>query len=190
MRGQAALEFLTTYGWAIMVVLVAVAALAYFGVFNPSGLLPNKCIFDTGVSCIDYGFDNTITFLPFIGVMFSNGQGVPLQHITANVSLKSFSCPSVYVKPLFIAITDDQMTIVANYSGPIQSSILLDFDMNDVFMWDAEKVLHLRVGCQSPLFGPYSKLEGRQDIRVLISATPVGSSYAKQFDGTIRVFAS
>lgn len=31
-RGQAAMEFLMTYGWAILVVLAAVAALAYFGV--------------------------------------------------------------------------------------------------------------------------------------------------------------
>ena len=31
--GQA-MEFLMTYGWAILVVLVAVGALAYFGVFN------------------------------------------------------------------------------------------------------------------------------------------------------------
>lgn len=31
---QAAMEFLMTYGWAILVVLVAVGALFYFGVFD------------------------------------------------------------------------------------------------------------------------------------------------------------
>ena len=31
-RAQAALEFLMTYGWAILVVLVSIGALAYFGV--------------------------------------------------------------------------------------------------------------------------------------------------------------
>src|SRR3990167_2612824 len=35
MKGQVAMEFLMTYWWAIMVVLVAVGALAYFGVFVP-----------------------------------------------------------------------------------------------------------------------------------------------------------
>jgi uncharacterized protein (UPF0333 family) len=29
-RGQAAMEFLMTYGWAILVVLIAIGALAYF----------------------------------------------------------------------------------------------------------------------------------------------------------------
>lgn len=33
-RGGAVMEFLMTYGWAILVVLVAIGALAYFGVFK------------------------------------------------------------------------------------------------------------------------------------------------------------
>jgi len=35
-KGQAAMEFLMTYGWAILVVLVVIGALAYFGVLSPS----------------------------------------------------------------------------------------------------------------------------------------------------------
>ena len=34
MKGQAAMEFLMTYGWAILVVLLAIGALAAFGVFD------------------------------------------------------------------------------------------------------------------------------------------------------------
>ncbi|MBI3036442.1 hypothetical protein HYY73_01620 [Candidatus Woesearchaeota archaeon] len=43
MKGQAAMEFLMTYGWAILVVLVVIGALSYFGVLSPSTLLPEKC---------------------------------------------------------------------------------------------------------------------------------------------------
>jgi hypothetical protein len=50
-RGQAAMEFLMTYGWAILVVLVAIGALAYFGVLNPSRFLPNSCTLVPGLSC-------------------------------------------------------------------------------------------------------------------------------------------
>jgi len=39
-KGQEAMEFLMTYGWAILVVLLAIAALAYFGVLNPERYLP------------------------------------------------------------------------------------------------------------------------------------------------------
>jgi len=47
-KGQAAMEFLMTYGWAILVVLVAIGALAYFGVLSPEKLLPEKCVIPTG----------------------------------------------------------------------------------------------------------------------------------------------
>jgi len=55
-RGQVALEFIMTYGWALLVVLVAIGALAFFGVLNPSKYLPDKCIFTTGVTCRDFAF--------------------------------------------------------------------------------------------------------------------------------------
>ena len=53
-RSQAALEFLTTYGWAFLVILVMIAALAYFGILNPSKLLPDRCNFGTEIECMDY----------------------------------------------------------------------------------------------------------------------------------------
>ncbi|MBI3034855.1 hypothetical protein HYY71_00895 [Candidatus Woesearchaeota archaeon] len=53
-KSQAALEFLMTYGWAILVVLVAVGALAYFGVLSPDKFLPAKCILQPGIACLDH----------------------------------------------------------------------------------------------------------------------------------------
>ncbi len=52
-KGQAAMEFLMTYGWAILVVLAAIAALAYFGVLSPDRFLPEKCTLPSGVACLD-----------------------------------------------------------------------------------------------------------------------------------------
>lgn len=48
------MEFLMTYGWAILVVLVVVGALAYFGVLDPTKLLPDKCNFPAGFYCTDH----------------------------------------------------------------------------------------------------------------------------------------
>jgi hypothetical protein len=53
-RGQAAMEFIMTYGWAILVVLVMIGALAYFGVLNPKNYLPEKCVAAPGFNCKDY----------------------------------------------------------------------------------------------------------------------------------------
>ncbi len=35
-KGQAAMEFLMTYGWAILAAIIAIGVLAYFGIFNLS----------------------------------------------------------------------------------------------------------------------------------------------------------
>lgn len=52
-RGQAAMEFLMTYGWAILAVIITIAALAYFGVLNPSLFLPTSCTMFPGIACTD-----------------------------------------------------------------------------------------------------------------------------------------
>jgi hypothetical protein len=52
-KGQAAMEFLMTYGWAILVVLAAIGALAYFGVLSPKNILPSSCTVGAGFGCKD-----------------------------------------------------------------------------------------------------------------------------------------
>jgi len=52
-KGQAAMEFMLTYGWAILVVLAAIGALAYFGVLSPDKFLPERCLFPSGIDCVD-----------------------------------------------------------------------------------------------------------------------------------------
>jgi hypothetical protein len=53
--GQAALEFLTTYGWAFLVILVMIGALAGFGILTPSNFLPNRCNFASELPCSEAG---------------------------------------------------------------------------------------------------------------------------------------
>ncbi len=51
-RGQTALEFLTTYGWAILVLLAALSVMYYLGIFTPPS--PNSCILPSGFACQGY----------------------------------------------------------------------------------------------------------------------------------------
>jgi hypothetical protein len=53
-RAQAALEYLVTYGWAIVAILVVLGALTYFGFLNPSRYLPARCDFGAQLECVDY----------------------------------------------------------------------------------------------------------------------------------------
>lgn len=50
-KGQAALEFLSTYGFAFLIILVMIGALWYFGIFDAEGLLPEQCNFPPEFGC-------------------------------------------------------------------------------------------------------------------------------------------
>jgi phage tail protein X len=46
-RAQAAMEFLTTYGWTFLAIILAVAGLSYFGVFDIGRVLPDGCVIES-----------------------------------------------------------------------------------------------------------------------------------------------
>jgi len=74
-KAQAAMEFLMTYGWAILVVLIAIIALAYFGVLNPGRYMPSSCILEPGLGCIDFKVDGETNEIILV---IRNGMGVDL----------------------------------------------------------------------------------------------------------------
>lgn len=43
-KGQAAMEFLMTYGWAILAAIIAIGVLAYFGVFSPGKYVTGSAV--------------------------------------------------------------------------------------------------------------------------------------------------
>lgn len=53
-RGQAATEFLTTYGWAIVILIMVTAAILSLGVFSPKA--PNECKTEAPFNCKDVVF--------------------------------------------------------------------------------------------------------------------------------------
>ncbi|MCF7798265.1 hypothetical protein K9M74_00005, partial [Candidatus Woesearchaeota archaeon] len=53
-KGQAALEYLITYGWGFLVILVAIGVLSYFGLLNPQRYVPDTCEFGEQIKCVDH----------------------------------------------------------------------------------------------------------------------------------------
>lgn len=53
-RGQASFEFLVTYGWVFMVILIMFGALTYFDVLNPEKYIREECLFGTNIICEDW----------------------------------------------------------------------------------------------------------------------------------------
>ncbi|MEW6035984.1 MAG: hypothetical protein AB1529_05200 [Candidatus Micrarchaeota archaeon] len=51
MKGQAAIEYLTTYGWAILALVIVIAVLFSTGIFSPSYLVSEECNFGNSLQC-------------------------------------------------------------------------------------------------------------------------------------------
>lgn len=51
MKGQAAVEYLMTYGWAILALVIVVAALLASGVLTPNYMVSEECTFGTNLQC-------------------------------------------------------------------------------------------------------------------------------------------
>jgi len=84
-KAQAALEFLMTYGWAILTFLVVIGVLIYSGVLNTDIFIPDQCVLPAGITCVDFeveaskvivvlrnNFDESIT-INRVGVNDKNG---------------------------------------------------------------------------------------------------------------------
>lgn len=95
-KGQVSLEFLTTYGWAFMVALIAIGALAYFGVLNPSKYTPARCNFGTEITCNDFRISGDSTVAPVINFRLTNsiGTSVKIDDVqVTNDGSTPLSCP-------------------------------------------------------------------------------------------------
>ena len=67
MKAQSAMEYLMTYGWAILIIAVVLAALFELGVFNGSNLAPQACIAQAGFQCTSLIYNS-------LGISFTFGQ--------------------------------------------------------------------------------------------------------------------
>ena len=103
MKAQSAMEYLMTYGWAILIIAVVLAALFELGVFNGSNLAPQACIAESGLQCTNLVYNNTgITFTfgqttgqDYYGnYMFiaAEGQGLNANGIPINFTAPSSGC--------------------------------------------------------------------------------------------------
>jgi len=84
-KSQAALEFLTTYAWAFLVILIMVGALAYFGVLNPSKLLPDRCNFGSEIGCVDFSMTGGSTGTVNLRLKNSVGEPIDVDSVTMEV---------------------------------------------------------------------------------------------------------
>ncbi len=54
MRGQAAMEYLFTYGWAIFIAVIVLAILIGTNIFSAGWFTPSECVFQPDFTCQSY----------------------------------------------------------------------------------------------------------------------------------------
>ena len=59
MRGQAAMEYLMTYGWALLILVVVIGVLFSMGVFNPQNYMSEECSFQPSLQCKGVSLSST-----------------------------------------------------------------------------------------------------------------------------------
>ena len=57
-KGQSAIEYLTTYGWAILILAIVLAAIVELGLFNPAQFTNQECVLPADFSCPYYSLDS------------------------------------------------------------------------------------------------------------------------------------
>ena len=136
-RAQAAMEFLMTYGWAILVVLVAIGALAYFGVLSPDRFLPEKCVLSTGSGLFCDKFTITATGIEIKvqnslaeGITVTGGTIIEAGIGTAAIPITALPSPALRIGSQ-IDGTTDQLTLcitpLANNTDGIGSLTIKEF---------------------------------------------------------------
>jgi uncharacterized protein (UPF0333 family) len=79
-KGQAALEFMMTYGWAILALITTVAVFAFI-VPHTGDLTTNKCIFGAETPCLGAQLNSRN-----VTILLQNGLGQTIYNINANMT--------------------------------------------------------------------------------------------------------
>lgn len=89
-RCQAAVEFLMTYGWAILIVLIVLGILSYTGVFKDK-FLPQKCVIQPGIHCDDFRIKEDAVTLVLKNVQGRSMtvESIEVEHCTGTISESS-----------------------------------------------------------------------------------------------------
>ncbi len=121
-RSQAAMEFLMTYGWAVLVVLVVIGAFAYFGIINPSNFVPERCQFSMPLDCEEHLVTTTPSDAGTIKFTIRNGGGRDIKILKINATnddLIGTSCS--FVSPSGVTLINGRkhdFTLNSSYGDP------------------------------------------------------------------------
>jgi len=139
-RAQAAMEFLMTYGWAILIILIALGVLFYLGVFNPK--TPNTCELKAPFVCKDVKFTEDSVSIVLAGTNIQSGT-------VDNIKIKS-SAGDIDCIPADKSLTSDiQKTITCTPSAPLTNVKKINAEISVTYRQKLSAVDHTIIGIAS-----------------------------------------
>lgn len=151
-KAQAAMEFIMTYGWAILAVTVVVAALVYFGVFSPAKLLPEQCQFPPELACVGKPLVEDATDLITVSLANNIGNAMNLTDVINGTNdcivadIRSIDGTAMVDGALsgVIIQNNDQVTVIFNCSGMVAGRFKSDITL---------RYINLQNGINYPITG-------------------------------------
>ena len=126
MHAQAAMEYLVTYGWALLALFAVVAILVSTGAFSSANFSQQECTFQPGIPCSPFIIykNGDVTSIRF---SMANDLGFPIKIASATLTTSDmgeagrvvYSIPSADL-PQGIIEQSGQMDFFYDFAGPSQ----------------------------------------------------------------------
>lgn len=113
LKAQSAMEYLMTYGWAILIIAVVLSVLFQLGIFSSASLTGTSCIGMSGYLCKS----PTLTAAGYMTFTVGQNTGVPLYNVELACASTSDSTGQPYPNSAYNSITSGGLAIPASTTG-------------------------------------------------------------------------
>ena len=130
-KAQSAMEYLTTYSWAILIIAVVLVALFGLGVLNPNSSTAShpECIVPSGFSCLNYYMTNN--GMLYLKLLQTTGNPITINSASCNSN--SSALQSSFQEPFAPPSFSSQSNSILIKSGSSQSFVIQCYSGSSAF---------------------------------------------------------
>jgi len=123
-KGQAALEYISTYSWAFLILLGVISALYYFDFFEVSRYQAQNCVFDSNLYCHDFTVQTRGEYYD-VRVLLQNNMDEDIDVNTVKIYEKDGSEIVCNTTKIYCSYKDNT---TYGFANPSNSGLILDVD--------------------------------------------------------------
>jgi len=142
-KGQAALEYLTTYGWLLLIILIVAASMTALGLFKRSTYQQDTCTgFAKGLLYSEQKYQPGGTFT----IVFNNNLGKTITYVTKVVMVLNDVTTKTENNPVVKMPWDTGEKRVVVAGGPDPGSIGSSYSLSVSIYFTTEGIDHIQTG--------------------------------------------